>query len=437
MLPRNPTSLLLLLLVALSSCSIAPCAATGADGNGAPVRDGDPGSRAHYKSSSWDSTALPPTSEEERVDKVLGDRKHLTPSELASAAPSILPPGMIHKGLKDDEVYRILRNFVTVDNSSSLPQKPSPAEVKATLAKAAAENWLTRAVLLSLASNTSKDFMALADVSQGGVVNKEHEYNAWSARDDPFFDLESWSGGNSSSPQIPASIDRAFDKADWTADQRRGINASAAESLGFGDRVSELFLAMDQGGGDGELTLEELSDRMPADTPLLDSSSSSSPSSSSSSSPSSSSSSSSSSPSKRRRPIYAYTPENGKFLAKALLRAFDADSDGRISRSEAAGAVEALSALRAGEGPGARSGRQLIAALVLGDKYSTSAALTDKEVAAYAARARQTGEMAVSPPSEKGDPAVARWFDKANGGKKSSSVEQFVALADEKKKSKR
>ena len=38
--------------------------------------------------------------------------------------------------------------------------------------------------------------------------------------------------------------------------------------------------------------------------------------------------------------------------------------------------------------------------------------------------------MAVSPPGERGDAAaVARWFEKANGGRKSSSVEEFVALA--------
>ena len=429
----------LLLLVGLAS-SIAPSnwAAGAEGGDGSPIRDDDPGSRAHYRSSSWASmpplttattttttTTATTTSKEsqQRVDAVLGNRTHLSPAELASAAPSILPPGMIHKGLKDDEVYRILRNFVVQNKSSGgdpLPQKPSPSEVSAALARAAAENWLTRPVLLSLAGNTSGAFMALADVSQGGVVNKEHEYNAWSARDDPFFDVEDWSGGNgSSSPLIPASIDRAFDRADWTADQRRGINASAAERLGFGDRVSELFLTMDQGGGgagDGRLSLEELSERMPADTPLPANAKT------------------------KRHPVYMYTPENGEKLARALLRAFDADSDSTISRKEggggeeAAGVVEALAALRAGEGPRSCAGRRLIAALVLGDGYSPAASLGEKAVAAYARRARETGEMAVSPPSEADDAAVARWFvEKANGGRKSSRVEDFVALADGKK----
>ena len=127
----------------------------------------------------------------QRVDAVLGNRTHLSPAELASAAPSILPPGMIHKGLKDDEVYRVLRNFAVVaQNKSSsssenpLPQKPTPAEVSSALARAAAEGWLTRPVLLSLASNTSRAFMALADVSQGGVVNKEHEFNAVREREE-------------------------------------------------------------------------------------------------------------------------------------------------------------------------------------------------------------------------------------------------------------
>lgn len=275
---------LLLFLVALLASSIAPNWAARADGS--PIRDDDPGSRAHYRTSSWalktNPSPMTPTTNtsnkeaaaaQQRVDAVLGtNRTHLSPAELAAAAPSLLPPGMIHKPLKDDEVYRILRNFVVVQNKSGssssenqLPQKPSPSEQSAALARAAAESWLSRPVLLSLAGNTSAVFMALADVSQGGVVNKEHEYNAWSARDDPFFDLEDWSGGNSSSPLIPASIDRAFDRADWTADQRRGINASAAERLGFGDRVNELFLTMDRGGegaggaGDGRLSLEELS----------------------------------------------------------------------------------------------------------------------------------------------------------------------------------
>ena len=366
---------------------------------------------------------MPPattTSEEAlRVDRALDrGKQHLTPSELASAAPSILPPGMIiHKPLKEEEVYRILRNFAfdNTNNSSPLPQKPTPAQVSSALAKAEAERWINRTFLLSLSSNASKAFMALADSSQGGVVNKEHEFNAWSARDDPHFDLESWSGGNSSNPRIPASIDRAFDRADWTADQRRGINASAAERLGFGDRVNELFLTMDA-NGDGRLTLEELSERMPADTPLLASSSSSS--------------------AKQRHPIYAYTPENGKRLARALLRAFDADGDGEISKTqegEAAAAVEALSALRAGEGTRSRAGRQLIAALVLEEKYGPSAALTEKEVIEYESRARQSGEMSVGPPRNEKGGDVAQWFEKSNGGKKSSSVGEFVALADKKK----
>ena len=406
-----------LLLVALS-CSNWAAGAEG-DGGAALIRDGDPGSRAHYRSSSWaPSTSMPPTSKEpasQRVDAVLGNRSSLSPAELASAAPSILAPGMlIHKGLKDEEVYRILRNFVVGNKTIPLPQKPSPSEVSSALATAAAESWLTRPVLLSLASNTSGAFMALADVSQGGVVNKEHEYNAWSARDDPFFDLESWSGGNSSSPVIPLSIDRAFEKADWTADQRRGINGSAAERLGFGDRVSELFLAMDRGEGkevggegDGRLSLDELSERMPADTPPPLPGSSA-----------------------KRHPVYVFTPANGKKLAQALLRAFDSDSDSSISKGdEAAGVVEALSALRAVEGPRSRPGRLLIAALVLGDAYSPRASISEKEVVAYAARAKDTGEMAVSPPSEQGGAAVAWWFERANAGRKSSNVEEFAALA--------
>ncbi len=415
---------LLPLLLALSACSIAPASAQS---DGAPIRDGDPGSRAHYRSSSWEgaSSMMPPatistmTSEEEaalRVDRALDRKQHLTPSELASAAPSILPPGTIHKPLKDEEVYRLLRNFAfdNTNNSSPLPQKPTPAEVSSALVRAEAEKWIARPLLLSLASdkNTSRAFMALADSSQGGVVNKEHEFNAWSARDDPHFDLESWSGGSSSSPQIPASIDRAFNRADWTADQRRGINASAAERLGFGDRVNELFLTMDE-NGDGKLTLEELSERFPADTPLPASASSA-----------------------KRHPIYAYTPENGNTLAKALLRAFDADGDGKISKKtpeeEAAAVVEALAALRAGEGTRSRAGRQLIAALVLGDKYGPSATITEKEFAAYESRARESGEMSVAPPPSSG---VARWFEKNNGGKKSSTVDEFVALADKNNKS--
>ena len=439
-MPRTAVLLLLLLLVALS-CSPAPsnCAAEGVGGDGgAPIRDGEPGSRAHYRSSSWAESPTAPRAdssseeEERRVDAALAGRDHLSPAELASAARSILPPGMIAKPLKDDEVYRILRNFVAVENrnNASLPQKPSPAEVSSALASAAAGRWLTRSALLSLARNASGAFMALADSSQGGVVNKEHEYNAWSARDDPFFEIEAWSGGNSSSPLVPRSIDRAFDKADWTGDQRRGINASAAERLRFGDRASELFLAMDQGGeggaaaGDG-LRLDELSERMPADTPAPPPGS----------------------PAKRH-PVYSYTPANGKKLAQALLRAFDADSDQAISRgAEAAGVVEALAALRAGEGPRSRAGRRLIAALVLGDAYSprgggaAAATISEKEVVAYAARARETGEMAVSPPlseNEKGAAAaaaVARWFEKANAGRRSSSVDDFVALAPEDKES--
>lgn len=130
-----------------------------------------------------------------------------------------------------------------------------------------------------------------------------------------------------------------------------------------------------------------------------------------------------------------YTPQNGKRLARALLRAFDADSDSAISREEAAGVVEALAALRAGEGLRSRAGWRLVAALVLGEKYSPAALLDERSVVAYAARARETGEMAVSPPkSEAGgndDAAVARWFiEKANGGGKSSKVEDFAALAD-------
>ena len=425
-MPRTVELLLLqlLLVVALSCCtSRSNWAAEGAEGDGgATIRDGDPGSRAHYRSSSWAAAPMPPTttSKEARVDAALGGRDHLSPAEFASAAPSILPPGMIpHKPLKDDEVYRILRNFVAVTENASLPQKPSPAEVSAALASAAAGKWLSRPVLLSLAGNTSGLFMALADASQGGVVNKEHEYNAWSARDDPFFEIESWSGGNSSSPRIPASIDRAFDRADWTADQRRGINASAADRLRFGDRASELFLTMDQGAegggggagaaGDGRLSLDELSERMPADTPALPPGSSA----------------------RKQHPVYFYTPENGRKLARALLRAFDANSDKAISPGdEAAGVVEALAALRAAEGPRSRPGRRLIAALVLGDAYAPRAAISEREVIAYEARAREGGEMAVSPPGERGDAAaVARWFEKANGGRKSSSVEEFVALA--------
>ena len=179
---------------------------------------------------------------------------------------------------------------------------------------------------------------------------------------------------------------------------------------------------MDRGGegekegaaaGDGQLTLEELSQRMPADTPFF-------------------------SEAKKRHPVYMYTPENGEKLARALLRAFDYDRDSAISNksgggSEAAGVVEALAALRAGEGPRSRPGRRLIAALVLGEKYAPSAPLDERGVVAYAARAKETGEMAVSPPTDEskggGDAAVARWFERANGGRRSSKVEEFVALA--------
>lgn len=429
----------LVLLLILNSLVQTRCSD---DSSKQKVKDEDSESRAHYRSSAF-GTMPPPSSSinsssssspEARVDAALAHAKNktsLTPAEFAKAAPSILPRGTIHRPLKDDEVYRFLRNFVVVpprDNGPHppLPQKPNATETAAALADATKSSSLTRDVLVSIASNASGAFMAIADSSQGGVVNKEHEFPAWAARDDPFFDLERWSNvssnsstssnssSSSSSPApIPESIERAFDRADWTSDQRRGINETAAERLKLGDPASELFLTLDA-DGDGKLNVTELSQRMPGDT-LLESIDSRG----------------------QHHPIYGYTKRNGELLARALVRAFDVDGDGALSKAkrdeEVSTAVEALAALRATKGAESRPGRRLIASLVLGDSFnSSSAVLTDKEFAAYASRARATGEMAVTPPdvTDGGDAAVSSWFEYVTKGKKKSvTVDEFVSGA--------
>lgn len=298
-----------------------------------------------------------------RAAALLAGRPDLPVASLAAAAPSLLPPGLLTtRPATDAEVGRLAQMFGFQGQKVVGPD-----------------------TLAALAADRALAFMALADASKNGtgVVNREHEYPAWAARDDAWFDAAAYGD------QPPASVDRVFAAADWEADERRGINRSAAARLGLGEPGAELALALDA-DGDGRLDASELAARMPADTPAGGSPS---------------------------HPVYRYTPANGAALARAALAAFDADGDRALSSTEVAPYAASLAWLRAGNSTATPGSRRLVAALVGGGN-----ALTVDRVAAYSRRAAETGAFAVAPPGA--DPGA--WFREAVGGGDKVGVAAFV-----------
>jgi hypothetical protein len=298
----------------------------------------------------------------DRVRAVLAGRADLPVADLPAVAPALLPPGLLTtRPATQAEVGRLAQVFGFQGQSS-----------------------LNATTLAALATDRPLAFMALADVSKNGtgVVNREHEYPAWAARDDTWFDPRAYGD------QPPPSIDRVFAAADWTADERRGINRSAAARLGLGEPAVELRLALDE-NGDGRLDERELAARAPADAPYDGS---------------------------PPHFIYRYTPANGQALARAALAAFDADRDGSLAARELASYATALAWLRARNSTATPDSRRLVAALVGGDR------LTTETVAAYSRRAAATGAFAIAPPGE--DARV--WFRKVSKGGEAGAAD-FVA----------
>jgi hypothetical protein len=299
-----------------------------------------------------------------RVTRVLANRTALPPADLATAAPSLLPPRLIDRALTPDEVRRLL----------FLYSVPGP------------DHDVNVTTLTAMAGDRAKSFMALADVSKNGtgVVNREHEYPAWAARDDPAFNLTRYGD------TPPPSVDRVFAAADWLGDDRHGVNVTAARRLGLGDPGPELVLALDA-DGDGRLNATELSARMPADTPA-----------------------------RAGHPVYGYTPANGAALAAAALHAFDVDGDGVLNAEEAARYADAVNKVRGG---GAATttpdARRLAAALAVGGRD----VLTDADVAAYTRTARASEAMGVVPA---GVADAGGWFRGVTGGRGRVSVADFV-----------
>ena len=297
-----------------------------------------------------------------RVTRALANRTALPASDLSTAAPSLLPPRLVDRPLTLDEARRLL----------FLYNVSRGQDVDVT-------------TLTSMAGDRAKSFMALADVSKNGtgVVNREHEYPAWAARDDPAFNLTRYG------ETPPPSIDRVFVAADWLGDERHGINQTAARKLGLGDPGPELMLALDA-DADGRLNATELSARMPADTPAG-----------------------------AGHPVYGYTPANGATLAAAALHAFDVNRDGVLDAGEAARYAEAVNKVRGGGATTTPDARRLVAALVVGAKD----ALTDADVAAYTRSARAAEAMGVVPA---GVTDAAGWFRGVTGGRGRVSVADFV-----------
>lgn len=293
----------------------------------------------------------------------LTGRASLPPSELAAQAPTILPPHLVASALTQAELTRLLFMFGVAPGSD-----------------------VNASVLTSMASDRPRAFMALADASKNGtgVVNREHEYPEWAARGDVWFNLSDYG-------DIPASVDRVFARGDWLADERHGLNVSAATRLGLGDPGVELMLALDE-NNDGKLNRSELAQRAPADVPL--------------------------SPS-FHHPVYSYTPENGDALAGAALRAFDKNHDGALDASETEDYALALRRVRTGNATATRDARRLAAALVDGGGGGT---LTSNAVSEYTRRAATTGATAIVPPGQDS----AAWFRNVTGGRDRVTVAEFV-----------